>query len=436
MISMKEYQQRRRDLAERMPIDAVAVIPAQSEIIRNGDSHYRFRQDSDFYYLTGFNEPDAVLLIFAGPEGRSILFNRERHKEQEQWTGRRLGQAEAIDVLGVDEAWSLNKLEQKLPEFLAEARAIFYPLGRFPQFAKKLLKAWVALKGLGRRGVIAPEAFYDLEPMLSEQRLFKSTAEIKLIERAVDLSIVAHERVMRACQSVSYEYQLEAELLYAFTEGGCRSVAYDPIVASGNNACVLHYTDNQQLLKPDALILVDAGGEFQNYAADITRTFPKNGRFSEAQRNIYSIVLKAQTAGITLIKPGCCWDEIQRAMVKVLTEGLIDCGILCGAVDVLIEQEAYKPFYMHQSGHWLGLDVHDCGRYKQEGVWRQLEPGMVLTVEPGLYISEGQEGVDERFWGIGVRIEDDILVTKEGHRNLSSALAVEIDELEALTRGE
>ena len=232
-----------------------------------------------------------------------------------------------------------------------------------------------------------------------------------------------------------HEYQLEAELLYEFSRQGCRSVAYDSIVAGGSNACILHYTENNKPLQSGDLVLIDAGGEFENYAADITRTFPVNGRFSPEQRLIYDLVLRAQKAGIACVRPGCAWDEVQRTIVQILTAGLVELGLLHGSVDELIAYEAYKPFYMHNSGHWLGLDVHDCGLYKIEGKWRALEPGMVLTVEPGVYISADLDGVDRRWWGIGVRIEDDIVVTLDGNKNLSSDLPVEIDDLEALVRG-
>lgn len=429
----KEYQSRRRALASRLPPDSIAVIPAASELIRNGDAHYRFRQDSDFYYLTGFNEPDALLLVNAA--GESVLFSRPRDPAQEQWTGRRLGQDDACAVLGVQAAYSLTQLENHLPQLLAGKHAIFYPVGRHPVWEKQVQDAWKIVKGQARRGIKAPEAFWDLAPILSEMRLFKSDSEIKLMQRAAQISVAAHERAMKACINYEFEYQLEAELLYEFSHQGCRSVAYDSIVAGGHNACILHYNDNNQRLRQGDLVLIDAGGEFENYAADITRTFPINGRFSSEQRAIYDLVLCSQKAGIACVRAGKPWDGVQRSIVQVLTAGLVELGLLKGSVNTLIEEEAYKPFYMHQSGHWLGLDVHDCGAYKIKGKWRNFEPGMVLTVEPGLYISAGTKGVEERWWGIGVRIEDDILVTSNGYEKLSGHLAVEMDELEALIRG-
>ncbi len=435
MITQHEYQARRRELATRLPANSIAIIPAASEILRNGDTHYRFRQDSDFYYLTGFNEPDALLLVVAGPQMQSILFNRPRNPIEEQWTGMRLGQEDACKALGVDFAYSLLDLEKRLPELLTDKQAIYYAIGRNPLWAKRILDAWKVVKRQGRRGIAAPAAFFDFATIISEMRLFKSEAEIELMQRAAHISTKAHQRAMQMSRKAQYEHQLEAELLHEFTREGCRSVAYDSIVAGGRSACILHYTENNRPLQQGDLVLIDAGGEFENYAADITRTFPVNGHFSPEQRLIYELVLRAQKAGIACVRPGCAWDEIQRSMVSVLTTGLVELGLLHGSVDELIEREAYKPFYMHQSGHWLGLDVHDCGEYKLQGKWRALEAGMVLTVEPGLYISADMDGIDPRWRGIGVRIEDDIHVTQDGHKNLTQDLAVEVDDIEALIRG-
>lgn len=434
MISLEEYQSRRRNLAMLMPSGCVAIVPAAKEVLRNGDAHYRFRQDSDFYYLTGFNEPNALLLITSGLEYTTILFNQPRNPNEEQWTGKRLGQDDAVKVLGVDAAFPIATLETTLPQFLTDKQAIYYTIGRDPSIESVILNAWLAVKNLVRRGAKAPESFCDLAPMLGEMRLFKSAAEIELMQKAADITVNAHQRAMQACRKAEYEYQLEAEIIYEFNRQGSRSVAYDSIVAGGENACILHYTNNNQPLNSGDLVLIDAGAEFENYAADVTRTFPINGHFSPEQRLIYALVLRAQKAGIACVRPGCAWNEVQRTIVEILTTGLLDLGILHGTIEDLIATEAYKPFYMHNSGHWLGLDVHDCGRYKIDGHWRTLEPGMVLTVEPGLYISPSEE-VDERWWGIGVRIEDDILVTPAGHHNLTGALTVEMDELEALVRG-
>ncbi|ETO94491.1 Xaa-Pro aminopeptidase [Legionella oakridgensis] len=435
MITLKEYQARRQALAMKLPADSIAIIPAASELTRNGDAHYRFRQDSDFYYLTGFNEPDALLCIISGKSGESILFNRPRDPVHEQWTGKRLGQEDACELLGVNAAYSISHVDRELPKLLADCQAVYYIMGRYPAWEHTIHRAWKEVKAQVRKGVKSPEAFCDLTLILSEMRLFKSEAEMVLLQTAAAISVAAHQRAMQRCQQAHHEYHLEAELLYEFTRQGCRSVAYDPIVAGGSNACILHYTENNKPLVEGELVLIDAGGEFENYAADITRTFPVNGRFSAEQRQIYELVLSAQKAGIARIRPGCLWHEVQESIVRMLTSGLVDLGLLRGHVDDLIANEAYKVFYMHNSGHWLGLDVHDSGSYKIEGKWRPLEPGMVLTVEPGLYIHEDIPNIDARWRGIGVRIEDDIRVSVDGCENLTGALAVEINDIEALVRG-
>lgn len=435
MIRQEEYRQRRQRLAQQLPPGSVALIAAAGEQLRNGDTHYRFRQASDFYYLTGFNEPDALLLILAGDDGDSLLFNRPHNAAEEQWTGRRLGQEGACRQLGMKQAFSIDDLATKLPECLAGKSTVYCAIGTNQLLDERIAVACRILKKQARRGVQAPDTFCDIEPLTSEMRLFKSPGEIELMRRAASISVAAHKRAMRACQSLSNESQLEAELLYEFSRNGCRSMAYDAIVGGGENACILHYTDNNQPLQAGELVLIDAGGEFENYAADITRTFPINGRFSPEQRAIYDLVLKAQQAGIALIKPGLAWPAVQACMVRILTEGLCELGLLQGDVDHLIETGGYRPFYMHNSGHWLGLDVHDCGAYKIDGEWRLLQPGMVLTVEPGLYISANMPGVDPRWWNIGVRIEDDILVTADGHDNLTGDLPVLASEIEALMRG-
>lgn len=434
MIELNHYLSRRQRLAASLPENTIAILPAASEVLRNGDAHYRFRQDSDFYYLTGFNEPEALLLVSSGSEGESILFNRPRNPKEEQWTGKRLGQDDAKTVLGVDKAWPIQSLKEKLPELLAGKSGVYYALGHYPETESLILESLQTLKKMVRRGIKAPDALYDLTPLISEMRLFKRPEEIDLMRKAAEISVAAHRRAMQQCKALNNEYQLEAELSYEFSRQGCRYVAYDPIVGSGENACILHYTENNKPLKDGDLVLIDAGGEYQGYAADITRTFPVNGQFTAEQRAIYECVLKAQKAGISKVKPGTPWNEIQETMVTIITTGLCELGILSGPIDKLIENEAYKPFYMHNSGHWLGLDVHDAGVYKIHDQWRQLEPGMVLTVEPGIYISAGMEGVDERWWNIGIRIEDDLLVTKEGHENLTAALPVDVDEIEALMR--
>ena len=434
MITQQEYEARRKKLAKNLPAGSVAIIPAAHEALRNGDAHYRFRQDSNFYYLTGFNEPDALLVLIAGTDGQSILFNRPHNPAAEQWTGKRLGQEGAVTELGMHAAFPVNSIAEELPNLLGGRSAVYYALARNPELEKIIMSALLVLKGQVRRGIKAPESFCDLEPILGEMRLFKSDAELDSLRQAARISVAAHLRAMRQCKHVQHEYQLEAELNYEFNRQGCRSVAYDSIVGGGENACVLHYTDNNQPLNQGDLVLIDAGGEYENYAADITRTFPVSGTFSPEQKSIYELVLKAQKAGIAAIKPGLPWNAVQQMILRILTEGLCELGILHGDVEQLLANEAYKPFYMHNSGHWLGLDVHDSGVYKINGEWRSLEAGMVLTVEPGLYISPETHGVDKRWWGIGVRIEDDVVVTKTGHEVLTGALPVDVHAIEALMR--
>ncbi len=435
LIEANEYRTRRLNLARQLPEHSVAIIPAANELLRNGDAHYRFRQDSDFYYLTGFNEPDALLVITSGANSQSILFNRKRNPAEEQWTGKRLGQDGAVNELGMTAVFSIGTLAQELPRLLNGVATVYFKLGRNPELEQLITQALTTLKSQIRRGVKAPGSFGDLEPILSEMRLFKSEAELELMRRAASISVRAHQRAMQVCRQMEFEYQLEAELIYEFSRHGCRSVAYDPIVGGGENACILHYTENNKPLRQGDLVLIDAGGEYENYAADITRTFPVNGTFTPEQKSIYELVLKAQKAGIAAIKPGLPWNQVQKIIVRILTAGLCDLGLLQGDVDELIESEAYRPFYMHNSGHWLGLDVHDSGQYKINNEWRPLEPGMVLTVEPGLYISADTNGVDKRWWNIGVRIEDDVVVTATGHEVLTAALPVDVDEIEALMRG-
>jgi Xaa-Pro aminopeptidase len=430
-----DYQARRQQLANHLPADALAVIPAASEQLRNGDSHYRFRQDSDFYYLTGFDEPDAVLLITGGERSESILFNRPKSELEERWTGPRLGQADAPAKLGVDAAFPLAELETGLPEILLDKRAIYYPMGRYPQYERMLRQAWACVKSQARRGQHVPEIFADIMPILGELRVIKDDAEINCMREAARISVKAHEAVMRACKHAKHEYELEAEFSYALGREGCRDIAYSSIVAGGARACTLHYTANNQALDRNELVLVDAGGEVGYYAADITRTYPVSGTFSTEQRLIYALVLRAQQAGIACVKPGAPWDSMQAAIVNELTSGLLELGILKGSLNELIELGAYKPFYMHSSGHWLGLDVHDTGAYLIDNKSRLLESSVVLTVEPGLYIPDNYEGIDPKWWGIGIRIEDDILVTQDGHDNLTGALASDPDALEDLIRG-
>lgn len=428
------YTIRRQALANALPRNAIAIIPGAHEVIRNGDAHYRFCQDSDFYYLTGFEEPDALLVLMSGTHDESILFNRARVPSEEQWTGARLGQEDASSVLNVTKAYPIEAFETMLPELLLGKEAIYFPFARALKYEKILLEAWGKVKGKTRQGKVIPEVLRDIAPLIGEMRLLKDAKELALMREAARISIEGHLRIMRRCRTLQTEYELEAEFLYEILRKGCRGVAYDSIVASGENACVLHYTANNQPLRRDQLVLIDAGGEYRHYASDITRTIPASGRFTGEQRAIYELVLKAQQAGISMIKPGVLWPDIQKTIVQILTEGLIDLKLLQGSRDALIEQQAYRSYYMHSSGHWLGLDVHDAGAYRQKDVWRALQPGMVLTVEPGLYLSPLVVSHDSPWCGVGVRIEDDILVTEEGYESLTEALPVEVSQIEDVMR--
>lgn len=433
MPSQKQFKMRRQQLAQQIGETSLAILSAGREQIRNGDAHYRFRQQSDFYYFTGFNEPNAVLIIFGGKQAESILFNQPKNVDEEQWTGIRLGQVDAPATLGVQTAYPIDELQKRLPDLCGGYEALYYGIGQDETCEALILKTILKLKTQTRSGVARPVKLFDLEPLVSEMRLFKQPDEIALIKKACDISVAGHKRAMQACATSKFEYQLEAELIYTFLEQGCRGMAYDPIVAGGKNACILHYTENNKPLRPGELVLIDAAGEYQNYASDITRTFPVNGKFSAEQRALYELVLHAQQTAITKVKPNLLWSDIQQTLVQILTSGLRDLGLLKGSVDELIETQAFKPFYMHGSGHWLGLDVHDVGHYKQHGTWRNLRENMVFTVEPGLYISESPF-VDSKWWNIGIRIEDDILVTSQGHENLTAELPVQVDEIEALLR--
>lgn len=430
MITTAEYKARRKHLASLLPKDSIALIFASNEIVRNGDAHYRFRQDSNFYYLTGFNEADAILVI--DPQNtQSILFNKVHDIQNEIWNGKILGQEGACTELKVDAAYPISEINTHLQELLKTKKLIYFDMLQFSNYEQYVFPIIKHLQSTSQRGDAPCERLHDLKPLLSEMRLKKSPAEIDLMRKAAEISVAAHKKACETIKKLNNEAEVEAELNYELQRLGCRNVAYESIVAGGNNACTLHYIANNQPLDKNSLLLIDAGGEYANYAADITRVFPISGKFNQEQRQIYELVLKAQRAAIALVKPGTVWNDLQDTIIEIITSGLIELGILQGKTSELIRSKAYREFYMHGSGHWLGLDVHDCGNYKVNGAWRKLEPGMVLTVEPGIYIREGTENVAKRWQGIGVRIEDDLLVTASGYENLSAALPVEIEQIEA-----
>ena len=431
MKNLTEYAKRRKELMQDIGPLGVVVIASANEKSRNGDAVYPFRQNSDFYYLTGFDEPDAILVLSSHRKaGEYILFNRVRNREHEIWDGPRAGQEGARRQFHADQAFPIDDFDTMLPDLLAGKESIHFAIGKSKKFDKRIIQALNNVRSKVRSGAKAPVALIDISQSLHEMRLLKSPAEIAVMQQAVDISARAHVRAMESCKPGMYEYQLEAELMHEFQCHGARYAAYNSIVGAGRNTCVLHYVSNDAKIKDGDLVLIDAGAEYQNYASDITRTFPANGRFSAEQRAIYNIVLAAQLATIKAIKPGVPFSIMQQATVKVLTQGLIDVGLLKGKLNTLIEKEAYLPFYMHRSGHWLGLDVHDVGRYNVDGKWRPLQSGMVVTVEPGIYISADIPGVHKRWHNIGIRIEDDVLVTKDGYEVLSKD--VPIADIEAL----
>jgi Xaa-Pro aminopeptidase len=429
------FARRRRELIEQMG-SGVAIIPTSPERVRNRDVHYRYRPDSDFYYLTGFAEPDAVAVIVPGREhGEYILFCRERDPDKEIWDGYRAGQDGAVNDFGADDSFPIDDIDDILPGLLENRDKVFYSMGRNPEFDQHLMN-WVnEVRAKARNGVHAPGEFVNLDYALHEMRLIKRAEEIKTMRKAAKISCAAHVRAMQLCKPGKFEYEIEAEFLHEFRKNGSAYTAYPPIVGGGANACILHYIENNDKLKDGDLLLIDAGAEVDCYAADITRTFPVNGRFSAEQKAIYDLVLTAQEAAIAEVKPGNHWNEPHEKAVHILADGLRELGLLNGSIDELIEQGHYKKFYMHRTGHWLGMDVHDVGDYKIDNIWRELEPGMVLTVEPGLYITGGDTSVDERWWNIGVRIEDDVLVTKDGHEVLTNDVPRTTDEIEAIMKG-
>ncbi len=426
------YRARRERLAAAMGA-GVAVVPTAPERIRNRDTHYPYRFDSHFYYLTGFPEPEAALVVVAGESPRSLLFCRERNEEREIWDGFRHGPQAARERFGFDEAHPIDALDGALAGLLENQPALFYPAGADTAWDLRAMGWLNAVRAKTRAGIAAPERIQDVRALIEEMRLRKDAHEAALMRRSARIAAAAHRRAMQTTRPGRYEYEIEAELLYEFRRQGAQFPAYWPIVAGGPNACVLHYVSNSDRLRDGELLLIDAGCELDGYASDITRTFPIGGRFSAAQRDVYEIVLSAQAAAIAKVQPGCHWNEPHDAAVRVLAQGMLDLKLLDGTLDGVLESESYKRYYMHRTGHWLGLDVHDAGEYRREGDWRALEPGMALTVEPGLYI-RGAPDVPEPLRGIGVRIEDDVLVTASGCEVLTAEAPKAAGDIEALMR--
>lgn len=427
-----EFKRRRSQLMNMIGEGSIAIISSSSEKQRNSDVNFPFRQDSDFLYLTGFNEPEAVLVLAPGREhGETVLFCREKDPKTETWHGRMAGQEGAIEEFGADDSFPIDDIGDILPGLLEPCNKVYHIMGRYPDFDQRLI-AWINnLKRGARSGANVPNEFVALDHLLHDMRLFKSSKEIKLMREAAKVSVAAHLRAMKASKPGKFEYEIEAEYSHEYRSHGFDH-AYPPIVGAGANGCILHYTENNTKLRNNQLLLIDSGCEVEGYASDITRTFPINGKYTKAQRELYDIVLKAQKAAFKAIKPGNHWNDPHDAAVYEITKGLVELKILRGKIETLIENKAYQTLYMHKTGHWLGLDVHDVGDYKVGELWRMLEPGMVLTVEPGIYIPENTKGVPKKYWNIGIRIEDDVLVTKDGCDVLTDALISDADDIEQL----
>ena len=431
-MNPKEFDKRRRQLMRMMGNGGIAVLPAAPAKIRNRDVEYYYRQDSDFHYLTGFGEPEAVAALVPGrASGEYLVFCRERDPEREVWDGVRAGPGGAVEAYGADDAFPISDIDDILPGIIEQCERVYYTMGAQPEFDQRLIGWVTALRERGRAGVHTPDEFIALDHLLHDLRLYKSRAEIAAMRQAAKIAVRAHLRAMAACQPGMHEFEIEAELMHEFRRRGAQA-SYLPIVGSGPNSCTLHYIANDREMQDGDVLLVDAGCEYDYYASDITRTYPVNGRFTREQRVIYEIVLAAQEAAMENVAPGKHWNDPHEAAVKEITRGLRDAGLLKGRLPTLIRKKEYQRFFMHRTGHWIGMDVHDVGDYKVSDQWRLLEPGMVMTVEPGVYIAPGSRGVPKRWWGIGVRIEDDVLVTRDGRDVLTRDLPREADAVESL----
>jgi len=435
-ISKSEFSRRRKNLMALMEPNSIAIIPSAREQMRSRDTEHPFRQDSDFYYLSGFTEPDSVLVLAPGRRhGQYVIFCREKDPVLEMWNGFRAGPEGACEKFAADDAFPIADIDDILPGLIEGRERVYYSMGRSADFDRQIM-GWVnSLRSKESSGAVPPGEFIDLNHMIHDLRLVKSAAEQRLLRRAGEITARGHARAMASCRPGQYEYQLEAELAHEFAGAGARHLAYPCIVGSGANACTLHYINNDDVMRDGEMVLVDAGCELEYYASDVTRTFPVNGRFSREQRALYEIVLQAQLAAIEAVRPGNNWNEPHDASVRVITEGLLDLGLLKGGLKRQIERETYREFYMHRVGHWLGLDVHDVGDYRVGDEWRQLEPGMVMTVEPGIYVSPHNTKVARKWRGLGIRLEDDVLVTAEGCDVLTAAVPKTIDGIEEQMAG-
>ena len=433
-LTQVDFQDRRDRLAEAMGPNSIAIIETSQEAMRNRDADYKYRTDSSFFYLTGFAEPEAVAVIETSENGEEYtysLFCRERNREMEIWNGYRAGVDGAVDDYDADEAYAIDLLDEEIIEKLLNKEKLFYRIGQRAEFDARVAKWIVQANGESRKGTTAPAQLIQLDRIVDEMRLHKDAEEIQLMQIASNISAEAHTQAMKAVRPGMMEYALEAELNYIFGKNGCVP-SYNSIVGGGENGCILHYVENNKELKDGDLVLIDAACEYECYASDITRTFPVNGKFSPEQKALYQVVLDAQIAAIDAVRIGNSYKEPHNVAVRILVQGLLDLGIMLGDIDEIIEKESFRQFYMHGTGHWLGMDVHDVGSYKQDGEWRTYEEGMVVTVEPGLYIAPDDETIDAKWRGIGIRIEDDIVATKNGPLNLTSKVVKTIEDIEAL----
>jgi len=432
-ITKTEFARRREQLMDMMEPNSIAILPSAPERIRSRDTEHHFRQDSDLLYLSGFEEPQSVIALIPGREhGEFVMFVRERNPEREIWDGYRAGPEGACEEYAADDAFPIDDIDDILPGLLEGRQRVYYAMGKDNDFDKQVMEWINTIRAKVRSGATPPGEFLDLSHLLHDMRLFKSAAEIRVMKEAGEISAAAHVRAMNACKPGVMEYQLEADILHEFHHKGARFPAYNTIVGAGKNGCILHYIENSAAIKNGDLVLIDAGCELDYYAADITRTFPANGKFSNEQKILYNICLDAQLAAIAVAKPGNHWNDPHEATVNVIVKGLLEIGLLEGSFDEVIANESYKEFYMHRAGHWLGMDVHDVGDYKVGGEWRLLEPGMVMTVEPGIYVAPDNERVAKKWRGIGIRIEDDVVITKDGNEVLTKDVPKTVAEIEKL----
>jgi len=433
MITVAEFKKRRKQIAKIIGNDSIAIIKAKDVCIRNGDADYKYRPDSNFFYLSGCHEADSLLVICPNHEkGEDILFCREIDFDNITWNGPMLGLDEAKSKLLFDHSYDIKSLDIQIPMLMQGRDKVYFMLGKDSEFDKKIVQWTNAVKKEKWSKSLAPHELVSIKPFLDDMRVYKSKDEIKCMQKSANIAAAAHIKMMQTCSPGLFEYNLNAEFMRDISNVNSQP-SYLPIIGGGDNACILHYINNKHELIDGDLVLIDAGAEYDYYASDVTRTFPVNGKYSSAQKEIYTIVLNAHTAALSKVKPGNHWNEPHDAAVKVIAQGLLDLGILKGELETVLKDQSYAQFFMHKTGHWLGLDVHDCGEYSVDGLWVELEPSMVLTIEPGIYISNDSKAPN-KYKGIGIRIEDDILVTKDGNKILSDNVPRSIDEIEALMR--